>query len=465
MTPEIDYSQYMIALPPDSDLPLSLRDVREKLEARVIGQPLPIRRLMRGITTFYAGLNDPNRPIGVFLFAGPSGSGKTYFAQELAYALIGEPNEEGLSPLVTIDCGSLSLEHTVASLTGSPPGYVGYGERVGLEQVGEYDKQKRGLERLDKKIKEIIKKAQERLKEHTANQDHIRELINILRYQLENYRNQYEDDLENKYGPFRSVVLFDEIEKADMNIQSQLLSILDEGGLTLLNGRVIDFRASIIILTTNVGTEQILAEHLDEKKIGFSVPDKEEKDTAVRNLNQKIYRRVLEEILDKKKRYFKPELLGRIGKQGIIVFNVLSYRDYQKILDLQLQDFMDFFIDKEGNNLLSISYTQGFKDFLIEEGVSPVFGARALRNVIDKYVRVPIAEKILTGELVIGDNILLDIQFNKEKDGYTVIARQERPAGKAEIRFEMSNMESFYHKDIDKFLDDYLENFLKPLKM
>lgn len=446
-----DYSKYTISLP-NSDLPLFLKKIKERLEERIIGQPRPIQRIMRGITTFYAKLNDPNRPIGVFLFAGPSGSGKTLTAEELAYALIGEP-ENGLSPLVKIDCGSLSLSHTVASLTGSPPGYVGYGESVSLEMVGKYDKKKKDLDKINKRIDQWLKGAIERIYQRFGDEGietYISELQEIVK--------RVQKEIDGLYGPFRSVVLFDEIEKANKNIQSQLLRILDEGKLDLLNGRTVDFRGSIIILTTNVGTEQILAEHLSEEKIGFSLPYKERIGKA-QTLNEKINRRVRKEIFDRRKAYFKPELLGRIGEPGIIVFNVLSYGDYQKILEIRLRECQDQLMGDNGPGALLLSYTQNFKDFLIEKGISPIYGARALRSVIDKYVRVPISEKILAGQLKAGDKILLDVKY-KEEVGWTKIIRQKRPRGIALPDFEKREIEKVLPSDIAKILDRFFEDFL-----
>lgn len=441
-------------IPLDSgNLPPFLQTIKQRLEKKVIGQPRPIKRILRGITAFHAQLNDPKRPVGIFMFAGPSGSGKTYLAEELAHAYLGEP-ENKLSPLVKIDCGSLSLEHTVASLTGSPPGYVGYGDRINLEMVGEYDKKKRAGD-FEKKCEEAVRKLAKELTKRNLPQDVAREHVKNFRESIARIKKKTEELL----APFRSVVLFDEIEKANMNIQSQLLRILDEGKLDLLNGRQVDFRGSIIILTTNVGTEQIISEHLNEEKIGFSLPHRDKLE-RVKSLDDDIYRRVWREIFDRKKRHFKPELLARIGKPGIIVFHVLGHQDYQKILDLQLEEFQNLLLQKNGPGRLFVSYTPKFRDFLIEEGVSPIFGARALRSVIDKYVKTPVSEKILQKQLKIGDRIFLDIS-----GGSTIISRQQRPGNAVPRDFRIKEFEALAMPQIDDALNNLLEGFVREIEL
>lgn len=451
-----DFSEYSIVLS-NPELPSFLRDVQTKLKKRIIGQSLPIKKTMEQIVSFYAMLNDPKRPIAVLMFAGPSGIGKTYFAEELAYALIGEP-KGGLSPLVKIDCASLSLNHTVASLTGSPPGYIGYKDKVNLEMVGDYDREKRAKE-------EMVNDEIVEFEEMIFSSD---EISSKNRLKIKNHLSMTRQKINEHFSPFRSVVVFDEIEKADPNIQSQLLRILDEGEIDLLSGRKINFKGSIIILTTNVGTKQVLAEHIRKKGIGFSVPNKKklEKDS---DLNDRIRRQVLREILDDKKGHFKPELLSRIGKQGIIVFNVLGYEDYRRILDLRLGEIQKVMAksSNKGPGKLKVSYVEGFKDFLIKEGISDEFGARALNNIIDKYVRVPIAENILSGDLAVGDEILLDIEFEKASEnkeaGRTKIRRKRRQKGRKAIPFKTRedgvrdlDIEKLLYMVFDKIFDEYL---------
>jgi len=448
-----DVSKYTIEVS-DSGLPPFLEKVQERLEKRVIGQIRPIRRAMRRIAAYYARLNDSKRPLGIFLFAGPSGSGKTYTAEELAYALIGDP-EAGLGPLVKIDCGGLSLRHTVASLTGSPPGYIGYGDTAGIEAVGQYEMRKLGLSEVNTLLEEFMEEIYQRvlIKQIRPSQiDRAKKFIQELR-----------SEIETKCGPFRSVVLFDEIEKADMNIQAQLLRILDEGILQLQNGRVVNLRASIIILTTNVGTKQILDDYLSEKKLGFKTP-KEEKIRKANGLNQQIWRRVKEEI--KRGGHFIPELLSRIGEKGIIVFHALDYEDYQKILDLQLKEVGEQLSGdlEKGPGALTIFYIQRFKDFLIEKGISPEYGARALKNIIDTYVRTEIANKILSKDLKVGDKILMDVDFiervnekgEKEKEAEVKIKIEPRPEG-----IELPDFKTRFDEESSFKAEEFLQRFFK----
>lgn len=440
----------------DSGTPPFLVEIKQKLEEKIIGQDLAIKRLMRNIAAYYAKLNDPKRPIAIYLFAGPSGSGKTYTAEELAYILIGKP-EAGLSPLVKIDCGGLSLHHTISSLTGSPPGYVGYGDEVGIENVGRYERGRVGLEELEEAIQEWTEKVKLALTAGDIKPSHLKKYNKFVK--------KLAEEIERKCGPFRSVVLFDEIEKADMNIQSQLLRILDEGILQLHNGKVVNFRGSIIILTTNVGTRQILDEYISKKKIGFKTPAEEDAKKADSKLNEIIWRRVKEEI--KKSGYFKPELLGRIGEKGIIVFHSLKPEDYQKILELQLKEVQAHLSEdfEGGPGALSISYSKRFKEFLVEEGINAEYGARALRDVIRIYVRSEIANKILNKDLKVGDKILMDIKTTKilneegkeERITKVIIKIQPRPDGQ-----ELVDFSTRIERTQDFSAQEFLREFYKP---
>ena len=437
-------------------LPQFLEEMKGRLNKKIISQDRAIRRLMRNISIYYAKLNDSKRPIAIFLFSGPSGSGKTYTAEELAYALIGKP-KGGLNPLVKIDCGGLSLKHTVASLTGSPPGYVGYGDQTGIEAVGQHEKEKLGLNDLDIVFEEFLEKIMVQAKTGHLLPSQVKKTQKFIR--------KLRERVEEEFGPFRSVVLFDEIEKADMNVQSQLLRILDEGILQLHNGKVVNFRGSIIILTTNVGTKQILDDYLSKNTIGFNASKGKGAQKEDKNLDKKIWRRVKGEI--KEKGHFKPELLGRIGDKGIIVFHSLDRDDYQKILDLQLEEVQDYFGDA-----LSISYTKRFKKFLIEEGVSPEYGARALRDVIKTHIRTEIANKILNKFLKIGDSILMDVKIIREiggddKEKKTVKAKIKRQARKAGVRvpsFETRLEETRDFDNIGEALKGFLDEFFESGK-
>lgn len=451
------------------DIPVSTEPTSEeqqriikKIKENVFGQDRAIRRAVRVISIFEANLNDPQRPVGALMFSGPSGSGKTFTAKQLAYAWIGEP-KNGLDPVVFIDCGTLSLEHERATLTGSPPGYVGYKQEVGLEQVGEYEKKKNPTK------KEILERWAEKVAWGEMNPKAILRKLPLFR---KFFQEAKEEEKRKTRKPHRSVVIFDEFEKAHVNVQKQLLNILEEGKLRLLNGRVVDFTGSLIIFTTNVGTKQILDEYLSDHQIGFKTPSRE-KVKKSNGMDRAIWERVKREIESGK--YFLPELLGRIGKPGIIVFQTLKHADYLKILDVELSKVQKIFSEDYQFSLgkLSISYAKKFKDFLIKEGVEPKYGARALRNVVDKYVREPIANAVSSGDLKQNDKILLKIKYKtidgedgEKEEGETKILRQPRLITKEYPSFDFKKEEIFVDQGkIERMLDEELERLLRrPLR-
>ena len=443
------HEKYTILIPPGV-IGKKGKRIIERMKKNVFGQDRAIRRAVRAIIIFEARMSDPQRPVGCLLFAGPSGTGKTFTAKQLAYAWIGEP-EKGLDPVVFIDCGSLSLEHERAILTGSPPGYVGYEDEVGLEQVGAYEKAKKT------KTKKYIKEIDTWIHAH-------RNLINgnpELAEKLQEWINQFIEEIyerEKQQDSFRSVVIFDEFEKAHINVQRQLLSILEEGKLRLQNGRMVDFTDSLIVLTTNVGTQKIQEEYLGGHKIGFTLPAKDKVEKS-NGLDEAIWRRVRREIESGK--YFLPELLGRIGKSGIIVFHTLTYQDYLKILDAELAKTQGLLSGKSesGPGPILLSFNKEFKSFLIEEGVEPKYGARALRNVVDKYVREPLSNAIESGKIKIGDKILFKVRF-EEKEPRIEIRRQPRPSGIKSLPFRPKKR-SETELNIKKILDDFLIEILQ----
>ena len=402
----------------------------------------------------------------MFYVAGPSGTGKTLTAKQLAYAWIGEPNAD-LDPVVFIDCGSLSLKHERAVLTGSPPGYVGYEDAVGLEQVGQYEKEKHLSKR--EIINQWIQKTSLRIKTGQIPALVWRRLLPFL-VEIDEKAEKEEKKETKLKRPCRCVVIFDEFEKAHLNIQRQLLSILEEGKLRLQSGRVVDFTGSLIIFTTNVGTQQISDEYLSGQRIGYKTPARE-KIQKSNGMDKAIWTRVRREIESGK--YFLPELLGRIGKPGIIVFQTLKHADYLKILEVELSEVQKRLSENyqfsPGN--LSISYTKEFKDFLIQEGVDPRYGARALSNVVKKYMIEPIANAILNGELKQNDKILFEVKYREVSDddgeereeGETEIRRQPREESREYPPFVKKKWPAADRKKIEKMLDEKLNEILKNL--
>ena len=286
-----------------------LLQMEERLKQRVIGQDEAIYLIANSIRRARAGLQDPNRPIGSFIFMGPTGVGKTETAKALAEFLFDDENS-----MIRIDMSEYQEKHTVARLIGAPPGYVGYDEGGQLTEAV-------------------------------------------------------------RRRPY-SVILFDEIEKAHPEVFNVLLQVLDDGRLTDGHGRTVDFKNTIIIMTSNVGSQFILEsreKELDEEK-----------------------------IKDVLKKYFKPEFLNRID--DIVLFHFLDKELIKDIVEIQMKNFNKLLQEKK----ISIELTEKAKEFLAWQGYDPDYGARPLKRAIQKHLQDPLAQAILKGEYIEGDKILAD---------------------------------------------------------
>ncbi len=291
-----------------------LLKMEKRLSERVIGQEKAIIAISDAIRRSRAGLQDPNKPIGSFLFLGPTGVGKTELAKALAEFLFDDERA-----MIRLDMSEYMEKHSVAKLIGAPPGYVGY------EEGGQ--------------LTELVRRK-----------------------------------------PY-SVILLDEIEKAHSDVFNILLQILDDGRLTDAKGRTVDFRNSVIIMTSNIGSQFIL-ENIDS-------PDKVENE--------------IEKML---KDYFKPEFLNRIDE--IIVFNPLSKEIIVKIVDIQLKRISKLLEDKK----IKIEVSEAAKEKLAELGYDPQFGARPLKRVIQKKIQNKLAKEILEGKIKDNDFVEVDYQNN-----------------------------------------------------
>jgi len=297
--------------------------MEEELHKRVIGQEPAIHALSQAIRRTRAGLKDPKRPGGSFIFAGPSGVGKTELSKTLAEFLFGDE-----SALIQLDMSEYSEKHTVSRLFGSPPGYVGY------EEGGQ----------LTEKVRR---------------------------------------------KPF-SVVLFDEVEKAHPDIFNSLLQILEDGRLTDAQGRVVDFKNTVIIMTTNLGTRDI-AKGLN---LGFSAGDD----------LMSSYEKMKSKVNDELKQHFRPEFLNRID--DIVVFHQLSRDEIVTIVDLMIAKVDERLKDKD----MAIELTTEAKSLLAERGYDPVLGARPLRRTIQREIEDVLSEKILFGELKAAQIVVVDVE-------------------------------------------------------
>ncbi len=294
--------------------------MEDELHKRIVGQNDAVRAVSQSIRRTRAGLKDPKRPSGSFIFLGPSGVGKTETAKTLAEFLFGDEDS-----LIQLDMSEYMEKHTVSRLVGSPPGYVGYDEGGQLTEA-------------------VRRK------------------------------------------PF-SVVLFDEIEKAHPDVFNALLQILEDGRLTDAQGRTVDFKNTVIIMTSNLGTAD-----LRKASIGFGKADE-----AV------TYEKMKERVTEELKRHFRPEFLNRIDE--VIVFNELSQDEVTEIVDLLIRRLQGQ-LESQG---LGLELTHEAKVLLAKRGYDPSLGARPLRRAIQRMVEDPLSEKILWKEFNAGATIIVDV--------------------------------------------------------
>lgn len=319
-----------------------LLQMEERLSERVIGQSEAIKAISDAIRRARAGLKDPRRPIGSFIFIGPSGVGKTELAKALAEFMFGD--EEAL---VRLDMSEYREQHTVSRLFGAPPGYVGY------EEGGQ--------------LTEAVRRR-----------------------------------------PYR-VILFDEIEKAHPEVWNALLQILDDGRLTDGQGQLVDFRNTVLIMTSNLGTEFVR----QGGTLGFLQDASSDED---RIQHEKIQKAL--------KTTFRPEFLNRIDE--IIMFSPLSIEQMYKIVDLQMKEVRE----RLAEHGLDVAITESAVKWLAEVGFDPSFGARPLRRALQKYIESPLSVSVLAGQFQKGDTVIVDLDvenkqlvFRKSEE-----AKKEEPA-------------------------------------
>ena len=321
-----------------------LLNMYESIATKIIGQDEAIKKLSRAIQRTRAGLKDPKKPIGSFIFLGPTGVGKTELAKELARFMFDSDDA-----LIQIDMSEYMEKFAVSRLVGAPPGYVGY------EEGGQ----------LTEKVR----------------------------------RKPY------------AVILLDEIEKAHPDVFNILLQVLDEGQLTDSLGRKVDFRNTIIIMTSNIGARQLKD---FGQGVGFST-------LAKTNQVDAHSRGVIENAL---KRAFAPEFLNRVD--DVVVFNTLGKEEIFKIIDIELKSLFDR-VKALG---YEVKLTERAKDFIADKGFDINFGARPLKRAIQKYLEDPIAEEILKGEVQQG--AILEIDYNKEADKIEVVNKNPSKKKKEE---------------------------------
>ncbi|MGH2872906.1 MAG: AAA family ATPase, partial [Solirubrobacteraceae bacterium] len=303
----------------------------EELHKRVIGQHAAVEVISKAIRRSRAGLKDPKRPTGSFIFLGPSGVGKTELARTLAEFLFGDEDT-----MIRIDMSEYMEKHAVSRLVGSPPGYIGYDEGGQLTEA-------------------VRRK------------------------------------------PY-SVLLLDEIEKAHPDVFNILLQILEDGRLTDAQGRTVDFRHTIVIMTSNIGASEIAKNF----QIGFSTIDDE---TGV------SYEEMKSRIMGELKRVFRPEFINRID--DVIVFHKLAKSEIKEIVDLLLRRIRRSMAERE----LQLELSEDAKDLLVETGWDPAMGARPLRRAIQRYIEDPLADFVLRSQVPAGSTVLVERDENATAEG------------------------------------------------
>jgi ATP-dependent Clp protease ATP-binding subunit ClpB len=304
--------------------------MEERLHRRVIGQDEAIRAVANAIRRARAGLQDPNRPLGSFMFLGPTGVGKTELARALAEFLFDDEHA-----MVRIDMSEYQEKHTVSRLIGAPPGYIGY------DEAGQ--------------LTEAVRRR-----------------------------------------PY-SVVLFDEVEKAHPEVLNVMLQLLDDGRLTDSKGRTVDFKNTVVIMTSNLGSGAITER---------SMADGGEIDEGTRRL-----------VMEALREHFRPEFLNRIDE--IIFFHALSRADMKQIIDIQLRGLVKRLEERK----ITVILTDAAKDQLVREGYDPAYGARPLKRAIQRFVLDPLALRVLEGDFVEGDTVVVDAAA----EGLTF--RKQQPVG------------------------------------
>jgi ATP-dependent Clp protease ATP-binding subunit ClpB len=319
-----------------------LVQMEDRLRQRVIGQEEALRLVANAVRRSRAGLADPKRPIGSFIFLGPTGVGKTELARALAEFLFDDERA-----MLRLDMSEYMEKHAVARLIGAPPGYVGY------EEGGQLTEQVR--------------------------------------------RRPY------------AVILFDEIEKAHPDVFNILLQILDDGRLTDGKGRTVDFKNTVIIMTSNIASP-LIHEAMNGRREENGVRLKADATTASRggglqaaSISDDLKKRIHDALLD----HFRPEFLNRVDE--IVIFNALGKEEIEKIIDLQLENLRKLLAERK----IQIELTGKARELLFREGYDPQFGARPLKRALQRLIQDPLAMKILDGDVLAGESITADADLKK----------------------------------------------------
>jgi ATP-dependent Clp protease ATP-binding subunit ClpC len=305
-----------------------LLQMETELRQHIVGQDEAIDKIAQAVRRARAGLKDPRRPIGSFIFLGPTGVGKTELAKALATFMFGSEDS-----LIQLDMSEFMERHTVSRLVGAPPGYVGY------DEAGQ--------------LTETVRRR-----------------------------------------PY-SIVVFDEIEKAHPDAFNMLLQIMEEGVLSDAKGHKVDFRNTIVIMTSNIGADEIMR----QSKLGFAL---ETLDTDA----EQAYKDMSQKLMNKLRKLFRPEFLNRVD--SVIVFHALNHDDIREIVLLEIGKLRARIQD----NNLGLVLSEAAQEWLATHGYDPEYGARPLKRLIQQEVETPLSDRLLNGEYQPGDTILVDADDN-----------------------------------------------------
>lgn len=322
-----------------------LLQMEEELHKHIIGQEEAIEKIAKAVRRSRAGLKDPKRPVGSFIFLGPTGVGKTELTKALAKFIFGSEDA-----LIQLDMSEFMERHSVSRLVGAPPGYIGY--------------------------------------------DDAGQLTEAIR------RKPY------------SIVVFDEIEKAHQEAHNMLLQIMEEGHITDSRGRKIDFRNTMVIMTSNIGAELIQ----NNASIGFELAQDEEKN------RKRDYEDMRRKLLKSLKNTFRPEFINRVD--SVVVFHALSRDNIRDIVNLELDKLRERLVEKS----LQLEITREGVDLLVKLGYNPEMGARPLRRVIQEKIENQLSDAVLSGKFVAGDIVLINAAISDDPEGGEIILEKGDPA-------------------------------------
>ncbi|MDD5251383.1 MAG: AAA family ATPase [Patescibacteria group bacterium] len=420
---------------PEREFGLHTQPLFDFMCGRVIGQERAVRRVCRHATRFISGLNRPDAPLGVLVCVGPTGWGKTLTAQEAARALIADVPE---APLTLIDCSEYTERHTISALIGTTAGYIGYGQRPLLSQEAIDDPHFQAIIKRDPSVVAVLEEAR---RESIARKKKIARGDAPPDTSCDPY-DQMMDDMRLVHSPYYSVIVFDEWEKACLEVQRLMLGIIGNGELRMGNGSITRFRRSLIFLTSNIAGEDLQrAMRGITGSLGFQASREGQE---MLDDGEKMERAMYDIASRSLKKLLPPEMVGRFG-QDVVAFRPLSRAQCQPAVHKMLNAVGDALVErnfprhdqicppgcpsfekainptKSGGQAVRLFVTPAFESLLLDEGYSSEYGLRHLRQKVEWLVMNRLAIALESGDLVDGDSALFD-----SREGQVVLCRRPR---------------------------------------